>query len=161
MGTSCVALSIKNIKTRASREMTSRKINGGGTLPSTGMWQGEVFAISDCLVCTVTNMYKTTGYYFFPCYMCALWWGISALKYWYPCIQSKGASTPKIKTILHHCLICKLILDKRIAGKNGPVWSLKGHRALKITQNVHLFILWPIYDNLAVNRFFFSFYIPV
>ena len=23
---------------------------GGGTLPSTGMWQGEVFAISDCLV---------------------------------------------------------------------------------------------------------------
>ena len=28
MGTSCVALSIKNIKTRASREMTSRK-NGG------------------------------------------------------------------------------------------------------------------------------------
>ena len=22
----------------------------GGTLPSTGMWQGEVFAISDCLV---------------------------------------------------------------------------------------------------------------
>ena len=50
MGTSCVALSIKNIKTRASREMTSRKKMGGGTLPSTGMWQGEVFAISDCLV---------------------------------------------------------------------------------------------------------------
>ena len=49
MGTSCVALSIKNIKTRASREMTSRK-KMGGTLPSTGMWQGEVFAISDCLV---------------------------------------------------------------------------------------------------------------
>ena len=49
MGTSCVSLSIKNIKTRASREMTSRK-KMGGTLPSTGMWQGEVFAISDCLV---------------------------------------------------------------------------------------------------------------
>ena len=49
MGTSCVALSIKNIKTRASREMTSRK-KMGGTLPSTGMWQGEAFAISDCLV---------------------------------------------------------------------------------------------------------------
>ena len=30
MGTSCVALSIKNIKTRASREMTSRKKKGGG-----------------------------------------------------------------------------------------------------------------------------------
>ena len=30
MGTSCVALSIKNIKTRASREMTSRKKWGGG-----------------------------------------------------------------------------------------------------------------------------------
>ena len=31
--------------------MTSReKWRGGGTLPSTGMWQGEVFAISDCLV---------------------------------------------------------------------------------------------------------------
>ena len=25
-------------------------MGGGGTLPSTGMWQGEVFAISDCLV---------------------------------------------------------------------------------------------------------------
>ena len=25
----------------------------GGTLPSTGMWQGEVFAISDCLVVIV------------------------------------------------------------------------------------------------------------
>ena len=55
MGTSWVALSIKNIKTRVSREMTSRKISKfsiliGGTLPSTGMWQGEVFAISDCLV---------------------------------------------------------------------------------------------------------------
>ena len=49
MGTSCVALSIKNIKTRVSREMTSRT-KMGGTLPSTGMWQGEVFAISDCLV---------------------------------------------------------------------------------------------------------------
>ena len=51
MGTSCVALSIKNIKTRASIEMTSRK-KMGETLPSTGMWQGEVFAISDCLVIT-------------------------------------------------------------------------------------------------------------
>ena len=30
METSCVALSIKNIKTRASREMTSRKKWGGG-----------------------------------------------------------------------------------------------------------------------------------
>ena len=53
MGTSWVALSIKNIKTRASREMASRKNIKhfmGWTLPSTGMWWGEVFVISDCLV---------------------------------------------------------------------------------------------------------------
>ena len=55
MGTSWVAVSINNIKTRASSEMTSRKnikifyINGVN-LPSTGMWRGEVFAISACLV---------------------------------------------------------------------------------------------------------------
>ena len=63
MGTSCVALSIKNIKTRASREMTSRKKwgGGGGTLPSTGMWQGEVFAISDCLVGTVKVLLLLLG----------------------------------------------------------------------------------------------------
>ena len=43
MGTSWVALSIKNIKTRASREMTSRKISilMGWTLPSTGMWRAR------------------------------------------------------------------------------------------------------------------------
>ena len=55
MGTSWVALSIKNIKTRASREMTSRKNIkifdfNGSTLPSTTMWRGEVFDISDCIV---------------------------------------------------------------------------------------------------------------
>ena len=55
MGTSWVAVSINNIKNRASREMTSQKILQfsillGWTLPSTGMWRGEVFAISDCLV---------------------------------------------------------------------------------------------------------------
>ena len=27
----------------------------GGTLPSAGMWQGEVFAISDCLVLNCGN----------------------------------------------------------------------------------------------------------
>ena len=63
MGTSWVGLSIKNIKTRASREMTSRKISNfsnfmGWTLPSTDMRRGEVFAISDCLVDVWTyNMY--------------------------------------------------------------------------------------------------------
>ena len=56
MGTSWVAISITNIKTRASREMTSRKniqifYFNGVNLPSTGMWRGEVFATSDCLVC--------------------------------------------------------------------------------------------------------------
>ena len=55
MGTSWVAVSINNIKTRASSEMTSRKNIkifdfNGVNLPSTGMWRGEVFAISDCLV---------------------------------------------------------------------------------------------------------------
>ena len=58
MGTSWVAVSINNIKTRASSEMTSRKNIkifdfNGVNLPSTGMWRGEVFAISDCLVIIV------------------------------------------------------------------------------------------------------------
>ena len=48
MGTSCVALSIKNIKLERAEKLRHEKM--GGTLPSTGMWQGEVFAISDCLV---------------------------------------------------------------------------------------------------------------
>ena len=57
MGTSWVVVSINNIKTRASSEMTSRKNIkifdfNGVNLPSTGMWRGEVFAISDCLVWT-------------------------------------------------------------------------------------------------------------
>ena len=51
MGTSWVALSIKNIKTRASREMTSRK-NIKIVYLNAKHWHvaGEVFAISDCLV---------------------------------------------------------------------------------------------------------------
>ena len=32
----------------------------GGTLPSTGMWQGEVFAISDCLVVNGLISYNGT-----------------------------------------------------------------------------------------------------
>ena len=62
MGTSWVAVSINNITrltTRASREMTSRKhikifdFNGVNVAKH---WYvaGEVFAISDCLVVTVT-----------------------------------------------------------------------------------------------------------
>ena len=55
MGTSWVAVSINNIKTRASSEMTSRKnikifdFNGVNVAKH---WHvaGEVFAISDCLV---------------------------------------------------------------------------------------------------------------
>ena len=55
MGTSWVAVSINNIKTRASREMTSQKnikifyFNGVNVAKH---WHvaGEVFAISDCLV---------------------------------------------------------------------------------------------------------------
>ena len=61
MGTSWVAVSINNIKTRASSEMTSRKNIkifdfNGVNLPSTGMWRGEVFAISDCLVALVVHL---------------------------------------------------------------------------------------------------------
>ena len=54
MGTSWVAVSINNIKNRASSEMTSRKnikifyFNGVNIAKH---WHvGEVFAISDCLV---------------------------------------------------------------------------------------------------------------
>ena len=55
MGTSWVAVSINNITTRASREITSRKhikfvdFNGVNVAKH---WYvaGEVFAISDCLV---------------------------------------------------------------------------------------------------------------
>ena len=51
--------------TPASREMTSRKlwkfsILMGWTLPSTDMWRGEVFAISDCLVLYLVLLYHRT-----------------------------------------------------------------------------------------------------
>ena len=61
MGTSWVAVSINNITTRASREMTSRKnikIFDFNMVNVAKHWHvaGEVFAISDCLVkkCTCT-----------------------------------------------------------------------------------------------------------
>ena len=55
MGTYWVALSIKNIKTRASIEMTSRILYLNFFLMGVNVvknWHvaGEVFAISDCLV---------------------------------------------------------------------------------------------------------------
>ena len=55
MGTSWVAVSINNITTRASREMTSRKnikIFDFNVVNVAKHWHvaGEVFAISDCLV---------------------------------------------------------------------------------------------------------------
>ena len=58
MGTSWVAVSINNIITRASREMTSRKnINifdfNGMNVAKHWHVAGEVFAISDCLVAIV------------------------------------------------------------------------------------------------------------
>ena len=64
MGTSWVAVSINNITTRASREMTSRKnikifhFNGVNVAKH---WHvaGEVFAISDCLVSIVMAFYST------------------------------------------------------------------------------------------------------
>ena len=59
MGTSWVAVSINNITTRASREMTSRKnINifdfNGVNVAKHWHVAGEVFAISDCLVIIVS-----------------------------------------------------------------------------------------------------------
>ena len=67
MGTSWVAVSINNITTRASREMTSRKnikffdFNGVNVAKH---WHvaGEVFAISDCLV--VKGDYDAKATYF-------------------------------------------------------------------------------------------------
>ena len=58
MGTSWVALSNTNMNNSSEQrnDVTKKKISkfsilmGGGVLPSAGMWQGEVFAISDCLV---------------------------------------------------------------------------------------------------------------
>ena len=49
MGTSWVAVSINNITTRASREMTSRK--------KYQHFRGEVFAISDCIVDLAVSAY--------------------------------------------------------------------------------------------------------
>ena len=73
MGTSWVAL-IKNIETRASREMTSRQniktfdFNGVNVAKH---WHvgGEVFAISDCLAtscfyCVLTQTKKMLKYYY-------------------------------------------------------------------------------------------------
>ena len=61
MGTSWVAVSINNITTRASREMTSRKnINifdfNGVNVAKHWHVAGEVFAISDCLVILVVKL---------------------------------------------------------------------------------------------------------
>ena len=68
MGTSWVAVSINNITTRASREITSRKnINifdfNGVNVAKHWHVAGEVFAISDCLVVYVLpqNNLNTLG----------------------------------------------------------------------------------------------------
>ena len=63
MGTSWVALSIKNIKTPASREMTSPKNIDilefiGGTLPSTGMWRAR-YLTSLIVLYLLLNDYST------------------------------------------------------------------------------------------------------
>ena len=66
MGTSWVAISINNIKTRPSSEMTSRKnikifyFNGVNVAKH---WHvaGEVFAISDCLVCYCLKWLRYTS----------------------------------------------------------------------------------------------------
>ena len=71
MGTSWVAVSINNITTRASREMTSRKnikifhFNGVNVAKH---WHvaGEVFAISDCLVCIVMILVLGVFSYYLP-----------------------------------------------------------------------------------------------
>ena len=75
MGTSWVAVSINNITTRASREMTSRKnikifdFNGVNVAKH---WHvaGEVFAISDCYICYHFNRMNATnnGTTIYVCY---------------------------------------------------------------------------------------------
>ena len=67
MGTSWVAVSINNITTRASREMTSRKnINifyfNGVNVAKHWHVAGEVFAISDCLVTIAVPCQKMDQY---------------------------------------------------------------------------------------------------
>ena len=62
MGTSWVAVSINNITTRASREMTSRKhikifYFNGVNVAKHWYVAGEVFAISDCLVFIVLRLF--------------------------------------------------------------------------------------------------------
>ena len=49
---SCINYKYKNSSEQRNDVMKKIKMFyfNGGTLPSTGMWQGEVFAISDCLV---------------------------------------------------------------------------------------------------------------
>ena len=69
MGTSWVAVSINNITTRASRELTSRtNINifdfNGVNVAKHWHVAGEVFAISDCLVVDV--LYSCKGYLMLP-----------------------------------------------------------------------------------------------
>ena len=58
MGTSWVAVSINNIKNRASREMTNIKIFDFNGVNVAKHWHvaGEVFAISDCLVCNAAYL---------------------------------------------------------------------------------------------------------
>ena len=62
MGTSWVSLSIKNIKTRASREMTWPKISNfsilmGWTLPNTGMRRARYLPSLIALFCDVLSLY--------------------------------------------------------------------------------------------------------
>ena len=70
MGTSWVAVSINNIKTRASSEMTSRKniknfdFNGVNVAKHWHVLIGEVFAISDCLVSICIMVCLNSGYVF-------------------------------------------------------------------------------------------------
>ena len=66
MGTSWVAVSINNITTRASREMTSRKhikifYFNGVNVAKHWYVAGEVFAISDCLVGRCGALRKQTN----------------------------------------------------------------------------------------------------
>ena len=71
MGTSWVAVSINNITTRASREMTSRKNINIFDLNRVNVakhWHvaGEVFAISDCLVLNVIHILEVPRYGLWP-----------------------------------------------------------------------------------------------
>ena len=161
MGTSWVAVSINNIKTRASSEMTSRKnikifdFNGVNVVKH---WHvaGEVYAITDCIVI----------------HMSALLWGPTALKFSFTWVRYKGPQDPLNMNKTYICFnilglnlkmsyqIASLFdmyidMGKRIAGKQdrlSPIIEDPPQGPLN-AQNIFIFLFWPIYEKLVCKLF--------